>query len=85
MTAEVATITCKVWAKGPREVLLSSASPFVQLSPILLRVYLRSNLNKGRGPYFVQSKVWLKGDETSQEWWHTPVIPALGRQRQADF
>jgi hypothetical protein len=21
----------------------------------------------------------------SQEWWHTPLIPALGRQRQVDF
>ena len=22
---------------------------------------------------------------SSQEWWHRPLIPALGRQRQADF
>jgi hypothetical protein len=23
--------------------------------------------------------------EYSRAWWHTPLIPALGRQRQADF
>jgi hypothetical protein len=22
---------------------------------------------------------------TSRAWWHTPLIPALGRQRQTDF
>jgi hypothetical protein len=24
-------------------------------------------------------------DEKSQAWWRMPLIPALGRQRQADF
>jgi hypothetical protein len=27
----------------------------------------------------------FKSDTFSGKWWHTPLIPALGRQRQADF
>ena len=27
----------------------------------------------------------LKHDTQAGQWWHTPSIPALGRQRQADF
>lgn len=64
MTAEVATITCKVWAKGQKEVLLSSASPFGQLSPILLRVYLRPKSWQRKWALFsAELKVRLKGDK----------------------
>jgi hypothetical protein len=30
-------------------------------------------------------RVVYKKDEKSQEWWCTPLIPALGRQRQVNF
>jgi hypothetical protein len=31
--------------------------------------------------YFAVKKMKLQ----ARRWWHTPLIPALGRQRQADF
>jgi hypothetical protein len=27
----------------------------------------------------------LKNIENAGQWWHTPLIPELGRQRQGDF
>ena len=32
-----------------------------------------------------QSKMTSKNNGVGQAWWCTPVIPALGRQRQSDF
>jgi hypothetical protein len=30
-------------------------------------------------------KATFKGGQQCWAWWHTPLIPALGRQRQEDF
>jgi hypothetical protein len=32
-----------------------------------------------------KQKVRLEGDVKAGRWWCTPLIPALGRQRQVDF
>jgi hypothetical protein len=33
----------------------------------------------------MSKNVILKKKKKVGQWWHTPVIPALGRQRQVDF
>jgi hypothetical protein len=35
--------------------------------------------------YFVKYKVLLNVAKVCLVWWLTPLIPALGRQRQANF
>ena len=33
----------------------------------------------------VDGRTQLEKDPIANRWWHTPLIPALGRQGQADF
>jgi hypothetical protein len=41
----------------------------------------------GNGIWSVKNKLKIKKlhNNLSQAWWRTPLIPALGRQRQVDF
>jgi hypothetical protein len=38
-----------------------------------------------RNPVLKNKKKKEKEKKCRQVWWHTPLIPALGRQRQVDF
>ena len=40
---------------------------------------------EGRKRKETETNIILKEDEEARQWWHTPLIPALGRQRKADF
>jgi hypothetical protein len=37
------------------------------------------------GPGYHRKVLYQKEQEKSRAWWHMPLIPALGKQRQADF
>jgi hypothetical protein len=46
------------------------------------RHIIRAELNLRNAPTEAHCS---KKDEKTRQWWRTPLIPALGRQRQADF
>jgi hypothetical protein len=35
--------------------------------------------------YFLKLEAWKFKTKLAKQWWCMPLIPALGRQRQADF
>jgi hypothetical protein len=46
---------------------------------------LRKSLTGSRTTPGGKKFVAVNKDEKVGQWWHTPLIPALGRQRQANF
>jgi hypothetical protein len=56
------------------------------LSLYLSKLQIKSNEKKSKGRLHINKRNnLLKRYNESWAWWRTPLIPALGRQRQADF
>jgi hypothetical protein len=80
-----------VWSLRPElglSVLRPSARWAVCAPTVCLSVCLSVSLSLSLSLWLCLSLVWLVWFKTrylSQAWWRTPLIPALGRQRQEDF
>jgi hypothetical protein len=68
---------------------LSCLSPHLSLTPLLLSPYPLPHSFPSPSvsyDYFISSSKWdSRITAFSRAWWCTPLIPALGRQRKADF
>jgi hypothetical protein len=50
----------------------------------LLRATILKYLWKHHAHIFIKL-TWIKKESKARQWWCTPLVPELGRQRQADF
>ena len=73
----------KWWGGGISELKRLRQNPHDSKASILfssLGYKVRFYLNRQQ-----QNKIRKQKKESRWAWWHTPLIPALGRQRQGDF
>jgi hypothetical protein len=65
---------------------VANASGLVSYPPSYTHTYTYLKINfKRRKKKEMKAFVVVKKSNVSRMWWRTPLTPALGRQRQADF
>jgi hypothetical protein len=55
------------------------------LSPDSSKLYGRDDEMEGLAASYIWIRAGQQKESSAGQWWHMPLIPALGRQKQADF
>jgi hypothetical protein len=90
------TTTCNFSSRGVNALFWPPRAPGIQcrtlvhiwiklLYTVLVRVSIPGIKHHDQKQLGEKSLFHLKTVMSARQWWHTPLIPTLGRQRQADF